>query len=246
MTFSSRQVVPAVLLALFVVFPAAAASKRRAVTPRSPGDKFTTDISGRITDAATGAPVRFAKVSGGRRSTTTDENGDYDFKAEGFGDVILFNIERSGYELYRERIVGTGPYTRNLQLAPTPTVTVRKSDNSTVKVDFESLKFGYAVPFSGYRSAETEQFCLPNGSTVDVHRYEMKRIAGPGVDAASSCCTARNAMKVTLELKNGQTTDAYFIDTCETDYDQLLIAVEHDSGTAIDIPFSEISEIIFP
>jgi hypothetical protein len=203
-------------------------------------------VTGTITDAVTGQPVANVSVSGGRRSSQTDAQGKFEIKAaEGYGE-ILFDAQRSGYLIYRTKLSGGGPHVLTIQLQPTPTVTVKKTDNSTLQVDYENIRFGYAVPFSGYRASESESFCFPSGSNAEVHKSQMRKITGPGTTGASACCTAHAAMKVVLEQKNGQTSDVYFVDSCETEYRQELIGTNHVTGASIDIPFSDIAEIVFP
>ncbi len=250
MTFKPRHVVPAVLLAILFAIPAVAAdhksSKRRSVTPRTPGALVSAAVTGTITDAVTGQPVVNASVSGGRRGSQTDAQGKFEIKAaEGYGE-ILFDAQRSGYQIYRTKLSGTGPHTLTITLQPTPTLTLKKTDGTTMQVDYENVRFGYAVPFSGYRASESESFCFPNGSTSDIHKSQIRRITGPGTSVASSCCAVKNAMKVTLEQKDGQTSDVYFVDSCDTDYRQELIGTNHVTGESIDIPFSDIAEIVFP
>lgn len=247
MTSKSRLAVLAVL-AVLVALPGLAAdktSKRRSVSPPTPGVLFTAQVIGTITDAVTGAPVANVRVSGGRRSSQSDAQGKFEIKAaEGYGE-ILFDASRSGYTIYRSKLTGAGPHVLNIQLQPTPTVTVRKTDNTTIQVDYENLTFGYAVPFSGYRASESEQFCF-GSSTAEVHKSAMKRIVGPGVTGASACCTVREAMKVRLEQKNGAANDVWFIDSCDTEYRQELIVTNHVTGEPMDIPWSDIAEVIFP
>lgn len=245
MILKTRFTVSAVLVVLFLLVPDALAGKRRAVTAPSPGPLINAAVSGTVTDAVTGAPVVNASVSGGRRGDTTDEQGKYEIKAaEGYGQILL-EVERSGYLIFRTKLSGAGPHVVNVQLQPTPTVRVRKTDNTTIELDFENIRFGYPVPFSGYRASESESFCFASG-TRDVHKSEIRKITGPGTSGASSCCTQRQAMKVTLELKTGQVSEAWFVDSCETEYAQELIGTNHVTGAPTDIPFSEIAEIVFP
>lgn len=250
MTFKPRSVLPAVVLAVLVAIPALAAdhhsSKRRSVTARTPGPLVTAPVTGTITDAVTGQPVANVSVSGGRRGSQTDAQGRFEIKAaEGYGE-ILFDAQRSGYLIYRTKLSGAGPHVLTIQLQPTPTVTVKKTDSTTLQVDYENIRFGYAVPFSGYRASESESFCFPNGSHAEVHKSQMRKITGPGTSTASGCCTARTAMKVVLEQKNGSTSDVYFVDSCETEYRQELIGTNHVTGAPVDIPFSDIAEVVFP
>jgi hypothetical protein len=234
-----------VVLALLLFTPQAFAGKRRAVTAPSPGPLVIAEVSGTVTDAVTGLPVINAAVSGGRRGDSTDTQGKYLIRAaEGFGQILL-EVERSGYQIFRTKLSGAGPHVVNVQLQPTPTVIVRKTNGTTLRFDMENFRFGYAVPFSGYRASESETFCFASG-TRDVHRFEMRRIIGPGTPSASSCCSVRQATKVTLELKAGGTHEVYFVDSCENEYTQLIIGTVHESGESLDIPIGEIAEITFP
>jgi hypothetical protein len=245
MTFKSRVAVPAVLLAALFALPSLA-DKRRAVTPRSPGAPIVAEVSGTITDAVTSTPVVNVHVRGGRRSSETDAQGKFSIKnADGFTDIV-FDAERSGYEPYHIKLSGAGPHNLTIRLQPTPTVSVKKIDGTTIAVDFENLRFGYAVPFLGFRAAPSELFCFGSGDAREVNKSEMRKITGPGVNVTSGCCTARMATKVTLELKTNQTSDVYFVDSCESEYTQELIGTNHVTGEAIDIPFSGIAEVVFP
>jgi len=249
MTFKSRLVVPVVALLLLTTFSTFAedkVTKRRSVSPRSPGALITAPVTGTITDAVTGAPIAYAHVSGGRRSSQTDAQGRFEIKAaEGYGE-ITFEADRSGYLIYYQKLSGAGPHSLNIKLTPTPTVTVKKTDGSTIQADYENLKFGYAVPFSGFRASESETFCFGANSVADVHKSQLRRIIGPAVATASACCTNRTAVKVTIEQKTGQMNEVWFVDSCETEYRQDLIVTNHATGEQEDIPFAEIAEIVFP
>jgi len=48
-----------------------------------------------------------------------------------------------------------------------------------------------------------------------------------------------------LELRDGTINDVTFIDSC-WGYTVDLIGVDHVTGDAICVPFSEVSEIVFP
>jgi hypothetical protein len=245
-----RRVAAVAILLAVSAFPLLAAeptsSKRRSTTPRSPGPAVTAEVSGTVTDVVTGKPVINVRVNGGRRSDHTDASGRYSIKnAEGFGSILL-EAERSGYKLYSTKLNGAGPFTVDIKLQPTPTVSVKKTDGTSLELDFEDLRFGYPVPFLGYRAGPSETFCFPDAHVTEVNKSEMRKLTGPGVTAASACCTNRNAMKINLLLKNGQGSDVYFVDSCELEYTMELIGTIHDTGASTDIPFADIAEVVFP
>lgn len=249
MTKRVRSAASVLLLATsLLTVPALAAnqtSKRRSTTPTA-GPLVLATISGTVTDAVTGQPVAYAAVGGGRRNTQTDAQGKFELRnAEGFSDV-LFDVQRSGYQLFRSKFVGAGPHVINVQLQPTATIAVKRKDGSTFAADYENIRFGFPVVFVGFRASESEEFCFANGTTTKVHKSEIRKITGPGVRTPSACCTTQDALKVTLELKNGQVMDAFFVDSCTTDGNMELIGTNHASGEIFDVPWTDITEAVFP
>lgn len=243
-----RHNVAAALVAALCIAVPAHAGKRRAIGTRSPGAEFTVEVlTGQVLDSVTGQPVAFASFSAGNRRDTTDAEGRFEVKnVHGFG-VMTVAVERSGYLPYAAPFRPGDAPTLTIRVAPTPTVTIRKTSGEVLTVDMESLKFGYPVPFSGYREAESDDFCTLNGQKSYIHRSEMKKLAGPAVLVpGGSCCEAGNAAKMTLTLKSGQTMDVLFTDTCEERYKVDIGARLHTAGTFVHVPITEITEIVFP
>jgi hypothetical protein len=249
MTVKTRFIATAALSVFLAATPLLAqdakTSKRRSVTARTPGAALTAVVSGVVKDAVTGAPVANADVTAGRRRTTTDDQGKFLIpNADGFGE-ILFDVQRSGYQVYRTKLAGAGPHTLTISAQPTATISVKKADGTTVFVDYENVKFVYPVVFSGYRGSESEQFCLANGTSAEIHKSNIRKIIGPATKSTSSCCSG-GGLKVTLELKTGGTTEAWFTDSCGTDNTMELFGTNHLTGGAVDIKFEDAVEIVFP
>ena len=226
----------------------AEAQKRRAVGPRSPGPQFTIEkISGQVLDSVTNQPVISASISAGNRSDITDAQGRYELKNVRGNGYLIVEVERTGYQPYTARFNQNDNTTMDVRLVPTATVTIRRTSGETLHVDMESLKFGYPVPFSGYREAESDDFCTTDGGRHYIHRAQMAKLTGPAVLVpGGACCDSGNAAKMTLTLKSGQTMDVLFTDTCEERYKVDIGARVHTTGAFVHIPITEITEIIFP
>jgi len=247
---------PANLRRTFLVALAAAlcltlpgeAQKRRSVGQRSPGPQFTIEkISGQVLDSVTNQPVVSASISAGNRSDITDAQGRYELKNVRGNGYLLVEVERTGYKPYTARFNQNDNPVMDVRLVPTPTVTIRKTNGDTLVVDMESFKFGYPVPFSGYRDAESDDFCTSDGRKHYIHRAQMAKITGPAVLVpGGSCCDSGNAAKMTLTLKSGQTMEVIFTDTCEERYKVDIGARLHTAGTFVHVPITEIAEIVFP
>lgn len=233
-------------IAIFTL-PSFAAGRRRAVAHPSPaGPALTAKITGTVIDAVTNQPVVAVVIESANASAVSDASGKFVMdNVVGYG-AIEITASRSGYVARSEKLTTGGDHSLTLRLQPTPTVRVRKVDGTTYDLDFESLKFGYAVPFSGYRDGADEAFCLADGSQVVVDRSQIKRITGPAVRTTKSgCCSADQLLKVHLELKNGTSADAFFLDSCFTTQID-LIGREHVNAKFQYIRFTEIAEVVFP
>jgi hypothetical protein len=224
-----------------------AAGKRRAVEHPGPAALLTGTIHGTILDDTTGVPVPSVRVSVGNRSDVTGADGKFQANNVSGAGSIPVEASRSGYLTKTYTITTSGDQTITLRLTPTPTVHVKKTDDSTLEVDFESAEFGYGVPFSGYRQFRYEDFCK-GGLAVQIDRSEISKINGPAVVVhGSPCCPDKDVLRVNLLLKTGETTDVFFIDSCEAGVTRIdFIARDHLQGQFKFIPFSEIREVVFP
>ncbi len=242
-----RNVVAALVAALCISLPSQA-QKRRAVGTRSPGAPFTLEVvSGQVVDDVTGQPVIAATVSGGNRIDATDAQGRFDLKNVTGSGYLVIQVDRSGYRPHTVQFKPGDATPLTLRVVPTQTVTIRKTNGETLEVDMESLKFGYPVPFSGYRESESDDFCTLNGNKLYIHRAQMAKLTGPAVMVPSgACCTDGNAARMSLTLKTGQTMDVLFTDTCEERYKVDIGARVHTTGAFVHVPITEIAEVVFP
>ena len=234
----------------FLIVPAlpSHAGKRRAVTHPSAGEKITATVTGKVLDAVTGAPVVGATVSWHHAATSTNAAGEFRLRnIYGYGGVIDIDIARSGYVAQRAEITSSGDHTLDFRLQPTPTVRVQRVNGTVHDIDFESIEFGYAVAFLGYVKEASEQFCRPDGSTVELHRSQIKKITGPATLVTHApCCASTQVLKVNVELKSGGAGDYYFTDSCNNPNKMDLIGRDHVSGQFHYIRFEELAEVVFP
>jgi hypothetical protein len=242
--FSAATLVAVIVFAL----PSSAATRRRAVRSPSPGTPISaTTVTGVVLDASTGQPVRSMTVSIGFRSGATNEQGRFEIKNATGVDGLLVVTDRSGYQPTTTRIGPNDPRDITVRVTPTATISVRRTDGQTTTVDMESFKFGYPVPFSGYRDSEYEDFCKVDGTKLNVHRSQLKRIVGPATIAAGGlCCTSGNAARMSVTLRTGETSELFFTDTCDGRYEVDLGARDHVSGEFVHLPIVDIVEIVFP
>jgi hypothetical protein len=247
----ARRFLTAALVAtvVFAALPSHAAGRRRAASHPTALNKVTSPkISGTVVDDATGQPVIFARVRVGDRVDNTDSAGKYQVKnVSSFGGKILVEVARTGYTTKTVELATGGEQVVDVRLAPQPTVTVKKADNTTLQLDADSIEFGYPVVFSGYNTAEFEEFCKPNGAAVTVNRNEIRRINGAatkGVQAA--CCGTKEVEKINVQLKTGEVTDLYFVDTCNGIPSIDLIGRDHTTGKLVYTAFTSITEVVFP
>lgn len=238
------------VLACITAIPAEAAGKRRAVAHPGPsGPQISVVVSGIVLDNVTGAPVNGARVRLGNRSALTTTDGKFfSLSANGFAPLSV-EASRTGYKTKAQEITTSGTLDLTIRLEPMPTVRIRKTDNTILDVDADSIEFGYPVVFSGYNKAEHEEFCKAGGAQVTIDRSQMRRIVGPAVARTDSpCCADKEVLRVNLELTTGEKADFWFKDSCDaavgTHID--VIARVHTTGLLEYTPFTEIAEVVFP
>lgn len=237
----------ALVATCIAALPSEAAGKRRSVRKTTALGQITGEVSGTVRDSVTNQPVIAAKVQIGSGSKLTNNSGQYKItNVQAVGSIVV-TISRTGYVTQTQTITTGGVHTLDVRLVPLPTVSVRKTDGTVVQLDADSIRFGYPVPFSGYREAEFEDFCRPDGSRVTIDRSEISRINGPATTVRHApCCGEVDTVKINVTLKSGQASDLYFVDACNGFPKIDLLGIEHVSAAALYIPFNEIAEIVFP
>jgi hypothetical protein len=234
---------------VFAVPATQAAGRRRAVSNPTATNKVTaTKINGTVVDDVTGLPAAGIVVKVGDRSDITDTAGKYEVKnVTSYQGAINVEASRSGYTTKTVRLTTGGEQVVNLRLQPLPTVHVVKANATTIELDFDTIEFGYPVVFSGYNSAISEDFCKPNGTAVTIDRSQIKRIVGPATKTQQgACCGTKEVEKIHVELKSGEVTDLFFVDSCNGVPSIDFIGANHTSGRVEYTPFTAITEIVFP
>lgn len=231
-------------LAMLLSYPALAANppRRRATPP-----PINVKITGVVTDATNGKPVASADVSivNSRNKVATDAEGKYTITAQG-GYSVGVQASRSGYTAVTKSVPATGDVTINFSLQPTPTATVRDTSGNVTQVDVESFKFAYLVPFSGYVSTNTGNFCLADGTAAHPDRSEISKLIGPATpQTQSKCCTLGPIMSMQVVFKNGTTSTVYLADSCfgnEVD----VLGREHSTGQFVYFNLTNVAEVDLP
>lgn len=220
--------------------------KRRAVQhPSTGGPVIPVVVTGTVIDSVTGQPVVFADVRLGSRSDRTDRSGKFKISTT-IPSQGTITVTRSGYSAGSQAITGGGTQDFTIRLSPTPTVRLRLTDGTIKDLDQESIEFGYVPPFGSYNKGESDDFCRADGTVVAINRSEFKRIVGPAtLENNSACCPNNTLLKITAELKNGQTVPLYFVDSC-LGYTVDFIGRDHVSANFVYTKFTDVAEIIFP
>jgi len=240
-----RFLVVALAATLLLALPSEA--KRRSVRKGPAGGSLTVDINGTVLDNATGAPVIGASVRVGGVTRITDEQGHFTFRGVTGSGTILVEASRTGYTTSSTSLTTSGTHNITLRLNPQATVSVRRADGTTVQLDADTIEFGYPVPFSGYYAAPFEDFCTPTGQLVEIDRSEISRINGPATpESFPACCPGAETLKINITLKNGTTSNFFFVDACNGYTNIDLIGRNHATAQKVFIPVSTIGEVVFP
>lgn len=245
MNFISRKIAFA-LIALLLAVPALAAGKRRAAGhPANPSANDS--VRGTILDNANNQPVVGATVTVqglSNKSDTTDAQGRFEIKKVPAGSYTL-SISRTGYETKSVTISVTSTGANvDTKLVPKPTVTVKLKNGTTVLIDTETVEFAYLVPFSGYARSEYARFCRA-GAEFNPDRSEIKKISNIVSTQNGDCCKDNPVIKANVDLRSGENTDVYFIDSCPG-YEVDFIGRNHATGQFNYLKFTDITEIVFP
>ena len=238
MTFRSRTVrtISVLCFAALSAAPLLAAGKpkQRAVVPSK---KVT--VSGTVTDASTGAPLKGATVTTAGNSTVSDDQGHYTI-ASAFNEAIT--ATRVGYLPVNKSITGA---TVDFALPLGPAATVKLTNGQTVILDYPSTKFGYPDLLQ-YVSGEAINLCTSSGEKSTPFKSDFVKITGPAHDASgTACCDTHAVQALNVQLKSGDLGTVYLTDSC-IGFKFDIIGVERSSATAKFIHFTDVSEVTFP
>ncbi len=235
------------LLAFATALPMLATTRRRAIRfspPRPPEVMLT----GTVLDDVTGAPVVSADVSVLNRNafTTTDALGKFVVNVPANTQVTI-EISRVGYQTLQAQVSIPAEGTQQFRLAALTTVEVRMASGQIYHVDLETVEFGYITgPFTGYNKSSRLNLCKPGGSSFTPDRTAIQRITGPATAAThSACCPNAQLQAINIELKSGESTQAFLIDTCNA-YKIDLVARDHTTFDPVYLGLAQIAEIKFP
>jgi hypothetical protein len=213
----------------------AAARKRPVLHPTS--EQLT--ITGTVTDANTGLPLKGANVASGTLGVVTNDAGQYTLTCI---KNALVTASRAGYVTAQKSASGSP---LNFALPQTASITVRTTSGQTFVFDYGTTKFGYVVIFQGYASGDVPNLCKPGEPEWALTKADLKKITGPARPLSSSCCTRGPVMAIDVELKSGEKTTAFLNDNC-FGYEVDVLGVERSTLKAQYIHLTDVAEITFP
>ena len=202
-------------------------------------------LNGRVVDATGGAGVVQVEVEGGNFFTRTDSAGRFSLELPA-GTAITFTFKRTGYETLTEKITLTGRTDREFRLTARPTARIVTAAGVTHQVDADSVEFGWAVPFSGYRRDRSAQMCRPGGGEFKLDRDDVRRVEGPATTVTDAACCANNALTgAVFEMKSGERQTAYFLESCRSAVME-VIARDHVTYNLVFVPLRDLKEVVMP
>jgi hypothetical protein len=224
---------------LLSVAPTFAATRPRAFAPVP-----DVTVTGKVVDAATGAVLADAQVANGTRTATTGADGSFSIKVQG-GRPTVLTVTRWGYDNGTQTITpGNGAI--SFSLLPRAVITVKDTSGTTYSLDYDQATFAYLIPLSGYARSDSGNFCTPGGVAFTPNKSEIAKIIGPAtLTTDASCCHFGPTLGIDVQLKDGQTRHAIFVDACfgnEVDF----ISRDRNTGQFVYLSFANIAEITFP
>jgi hypothetical protein len=250
----------AILLLASAVPASATDGKKRAVQkpgttavspPAPPATPPEATLAASVRDAVSDLPVINADVQANygtvTRFTRTNQNGSFTLDKMPLGVSFNLVISRDGYETFTtSKVLGVATVVDRFQMAPRPTVQIKTASGAVHQVASNTIEFGYIVPFSGFTKDRKPSMCKADGTPFAPDRDEIKRLVGPATLVSNArCCDRGPAMAVTLELRSGETTQAFFTDSC-FGYAMLVVGLDQRKGTQVDVKLTDVTEIVFP
>jgi hypothetical protein len=229
------------VLALSLLALPSFAQKRRAVSaPAFPEATLTADL----VDSVTNKPVIMAEVSGSGIFARSNRLGQITVKVP-VGPAVDLTITRTGYETKTEKVSFNGDTKRTFTLKAKPTVKATNKDGVQYELDADSVEFGYAEFFLGYRRDSKAKMCKPGGGEFTLERDKVKRLHGPAfTDADLNCCANGTPAGIEVQLASGETTRAYFVDSCG--HSEEVIGRDHATWDLVYLKVVDLVDVVFP
>jgi hypothetical protein len=236
----------AILIAVLLTLPLFAQKRRSVGNPEAASGTPTTIVcQGTVTDAATGAPIPFVRLTTGKGlQGASSRNGTFAFDFVSKGSDADITATRTGFQSQTIHVSGAGPHELNFRLESRTAATLLKTDGTTLSLDDDSVKFGYIVPFMGYQTVTGSDFYMNDGTRAKIPNSQARHITRLGITEPNAYCH-QPGQRLLLELRDDTIHDATFVDSCYG-YTIDLIARDHITGDVVYMPFTEVSEIAFP
>ena len=236
----SRAVAVLLLIAATAAPLAAATTKRHIAGPLP---EIT--VTGTVTDASTGKPVKNVEVANGVLRSLTNDAGAYSIKLP-VGRPTLLTATYFAFKTLTKTVTPAAGVTSDFALSPNPSIFVKTSAGETVDLDYDTSKFAYLEVFIGYVKDDNANFCKPDGTTWAPNKSEFNKVLGPAQNVNfSPCCTLGPITTVNVEMKSGEKTAVYFNDSC-FGYEVDFLGRERSTGNFRNFAFKNIAEIDFP
>jgi hypothetical protein len=202
-------------------------------------------ITGTVTDSSSGHPVQRVVVANGVTTATTDAAGHYSLTLPA-NRPTLVTANYFAFKPSTKTVTPSSGLVVDFSLAPNPSITLKTTTGDTIDFDYDSSKFAYLIVFIGYVKDDNANFCKPDGSKWAPNKSEFSKIIGPGTMVSfSPCCTLGPIVTVNVEMKSGEKTAVYFVDSCFGD-DVDFLGRDRSTGDFRYVAFKDIAEIDFP
>ena len=235
-----------ILIAMAIAFPMSAAKRRALQLPPAEPRAIVT-LTGTVVDAGTGAPVVAADVFSVNLNlyTTTNAAGNFTLSVPR-NTAVTLEISRPGYETLQTTISIGASASQRFTLASRQTVAIRMTNGDSYQVDLDTLKFGFLTgAFGTYITDTRMSLCKTGGSSFTPDRVAIRKIVGPATPKSHAACCANPILAITIEMKNGETTEAYLTDTCfGSSVD--IVALEHTKAVSVFLPLTKVALVEFP
>jgi hypothetical protein len=245
-----KRIITVVALAAFSMSLSAAEVKSTATGSRKRPVRVSAPqpatLQGRVIDATTRAPLGRASITVGEGGMQSAADGTF-LVSSLMSGLQSVTVKRAGYKDVTQSVtLRGGANTLEIAMTPKPSATLTLMNATTVKLDPDSIEFGYVITFVGYDKGPQLRTCDSSGALTTIPLSSIARIPGPAtMGAGASCCTGTTAQHVTVELKNGTTVDAMLRDTC-TGYKEDLIALNATTGEPVFVGLANVSRLVMP